>query len=396
MLKAGGLLKSLEHASMIYDVIVLGAGINGLCTAYHLLRRNAGKIAVLEQFSVGHGLGSSHGKSRITRSTYSTPKYVELIQIAHGEEWPRLAREAGREFLHPTLGCFFGPGNASYIDSLSAVPELEGAVQLLDPADARRAFPNFRFPDSKVVVRDTTCATVAAEETLRWLAERVAREADLIEECAVQSIERDTDEIRLHTKRGVYRCGRLVVTAGAWMGRLLSELAPKLQLAHQDVGYFEVAGADDFPVWVYVPEQGDSFYGLPQFQRPGVKVARHRTGPEGDQPDRPISSEVPDAVRAELEDFVAEQFTNPATCVGYEACLYTNTVNEDFVLDHLPGEPRIVVGSACSGHGFKFGPLTGRILCELLLDGRSSVDTFEKHRDAFRWDAFADWAVAGA
>ena len=98
---------------MIYDVIVLGAGINGLSAAYHLSRRKPGKLAVLEQFEVGHGLGSSHGKSRITRSTYSTPKYVELIQTAHREEWPRLALEAGQQFLRPTLGCFFGPGNGS-------------------------------------------------------------------------------------------------------------------------------------------------------------------------------------------------------------------------------------------------------------------------------------------
>ena len=58
-----------------------------------------------------------------------------------------------------------------------------------------------------------------------------------------------------------------------------------------------------------------------------------------------------------------------------------------------------MIGSACSGHGFKFGPLTGRILCELLLDGRTSLDTFEKHRDAFRYSAFANWdsvGVAGA
>lgn len=377
---------------MIYDVIVLGAGINGLSAAYHLSRRKPGKLAVLEQFEVGHGLGSSHGKSRITRSTYSTPKYVELIQTAHREEWPRLALEAGQQFLRPTLGCFFGPGNGSYIDSLRAVPELELAADILDVSQARRVFPNFRFPDSRAIVRDSTCSVVSAEEAMRWLAGRVAREADLIEHCPVERVEMAPEEIRLHTAQGLYRCGRLVVTAGGWLGRLLPEVAPKLQVAHQDVGYFEVAGSEDFPVWVYVPEAGDSFYGLPEFGRPGVKVARHRTGPEGDQPDRPISADMPDPVRVELETFVAEQFTHPATCIAYEACLYTNTVSEDFLLDHHPDDPRVVIGSACSGHGFKFGPLTGRILCELLLDGRTTVETFEKHRDAFRWNAFADWS----
>jgi sarcosine oxidase len=376
---------------MFYDIIVLGAGINGLSAAYHLLRRQAGSVAVLEQFSSGHGRGSSHGMSRITRSTYSTPKYVELVQVAHGEEWPRLSRDSGRALLHPTVGCFFGPGNAPYIESLKAVPELESSVQVLDPATARRLIPQFRFPDSTRVVRDLTCAVVSAQETLAFLAGRVAQNADLRENCSVESVQRSDSEICLHTSQGVIRCGLLVVTAGGWLGRLFPELSPKLQVAHQDVGYFQIQGGPDFPVWVYCPAHGDSFYGLPEFGRPGVKVARHRTGPEGDQPDRPIAEQMPSHVHAELVSFVENQFAQTGPCVGYEACLYTNTVSEDFLLDHHPEDSRIVIGSACSGHGFKFGPLTGRILCELLLDGRTSVEVFEKHRDAFRWSAFADW-----
>lgn len=378
---------------MVYDVIVVGAGINGLSAAYHLLRRGAGQIAVLEQFEIAHGMGSSHGASRITRSTYSTPKYVELIQVAHSQEWPRWARDAGREFLHPTPGCFFGPGNQAYIESLESLSELQLAVEILNPAQARVAFPGFAFPDSQLVVRDLTCAVVAAADTVRWLATQVARSAQLIENCPVLTIEPGKDLIRLHTAQGAFACERLVVTAGAWMGHLFPELAGRLQVAHQDVGYFAIEGADEFPVWVYCPQEGDSFYGLPAFQRPGAKVARHRTGPQGDQPDRPIPKVMPATVQAELEAFVAAQFVNPATCVGYEACLYTNTRSEDFILDHHPDDPRIVVGSACSGHGFKFGPLSGRLLTELLLDGKTSLDVFEKHRDAFRLSAHTEWAL---
>jgi sarcosine oxidase len=55
--------------------------------------------------------------------------------------------------------------------------------------------------------------------------------------------------------------------------------------------------------------------------------------------------------------------------VGSERCLYTMTPTEDFLVDRWPGDPRVVFASACSGHGFKFAPLTGRILAELAVNG---------------------------
>jgi len=95
---------------MRYDVVVLGAGINGLATAYSLKKQGVGSLAVLEQFQLGHGQGSSHGRSRITRSTYSTPKYVELMQLVHGRLWPAWEEVAGQPLLHKNPGIFFGPG----------------------------------------------------------------------------------------------------------------------------------------------------------------------------------------------------------------------------------------------------------------------------------------------
>ena len=377
---------------MHYDIIVLGAGINGLSTAYHLLRRGVQSLALVEQHSLVHRLGSSHGASRITRSSYSSAKYVEMIQVAHDEEWPRLAQEAQTRFLYPTVGCFFGAGNGDYLRSVLSVPEVAQRVEILEVEEARRVFPCFSFPDSQKVIRDETCAVVSAAEVMDWLARRVSRDASVLEHRRVQRLERAESELRLHTNQEVLTCGQLVVTAGSWLGQLLPELAPKLQVAHQDVGYFEISGAKEVPVWVYCPAKGDSFYGLPEFGRPGIKVARHRTGAEGDDPDRSISEEMPVLTARELEDFVRSQFTAPARVVGYEACLYTNTVSEDFLLDHHPDDPRIVIGSACSGHGFKFGPLTGRILSQLLLDGKTDVAAFERHRSAFSLPAMKSWS----
>lgn len=365
-----------------FDVIVLGGGINGLCTAYHLLRRGA-SVAVLEQFELGHRRGSSHGKSRITRSSYTSPKYVELIQIAHQQEWPRLSHDAGCELLKPTPGCFFGPGVGVYRESLEAVPGAEQLFRVLQVEEARKVFPQFRFPDSDTVLHDLSCSVVAAEETMNFLARWVVQRATVVERCRVERLDPQADGIHLYTPSETYSCDRLAVTAGAWMGSLVPVTTSKLQVAHQHVGYFATQGEEGFPVWVYSPLEGDSFYGLPSFGRPGVKVARHRTGLVGEDPDRRLEEEMPAASRADLEAFIRHQFKNPASLVGYEPCLYTNTATEDYLLAYHPEDQRIVIGSACSGHGFKFAPLTGRILAELLLDGQCELDLWQKYQTAF-------------
>src|SRR5262249_6177072 len=161
------------------------------------------------------------------------------------------------------------------------------------------------------------------------------------------------------------------------------------RVSRQHVGYFEHAGDRSllsparFPVWVYL---GDSarglYYGLPEFGRPGLKAALHRTGDVADDPERH-----PGADPAEIErvrEFLAEQLTLPiGSALHAETCLYTNTPDEHFVLGPLPDHPNVVVGSVCSGHGFKFGPLTGRLLAELALEGRTTVPEFECERAGF-------------
>lgn len=374
-----------------FDVVVIGAGINGLASAYHLVRLGAGKVAVVEQFEAGHARGSSHGKSRITRSSYHAEHYAELIQQAHSEEWPRLSQDAGRELLHPTPGCFFGPGLEPYIDSVRAIEALADQVRILSAKEARKVFGQFLFPDSPQVIEDRTCAVVSAQETMEFLTQRVEEKATVFYECPVKEIESHPNEVRLHTERGLISCERLVVTAGSWTTRLLPKLTKTFTCTHQDVGYFEIEGGEEFPVWVFIPRQGECFYGLPEFGRPGVKVARHRTGSTSDRPERAIPTEIPESSRLELEQFVRQQFKNAARLVGYEACLYTNTVNEEFVIDHLAEDPRIVIGMAGSGHGFKFGPLTGRVVAELVLEGKTSVPVFEKYRHHFRIENQPSW-----
>ena len=186
-----------------YEAVVVGGGLNGLAAAYHLTRLGVKKLALIEQFRLGHDRGSSHGMSRITRSVYHDPDYVRLMQHVHTEEWPRLERDSGAKLLHPNPGCFFGPPGRT-IDSYAASVQKAGAqVEWVAPAEARRVFPQFRFENCEGVLLDRTAGIIAAAETIAALI-KLCREsgADIFEETPVTSIDPLKDPIEIQTARG--------------------------------------------------------------------------------------------------------------------------------------------------------------------------------------------------
>jgi sarcosine oxidase len=377
--------------SPVYEALIIGGGINGLSTLYHLLRRGLRRVALVERFRLGHDRGSSHGPSRITRSTYPDADYVRLMQVVHAEEWPRLERDLGITAIHPCAGCFFGPPCATFDACVEAVTAAGARVELLDLREARRRFPQFRFEGVQRVLHDHTGGVVAAAETMAALAKLARRGAvDLREETRVCGLDWSRSPIRVDTSRGRLEAERVVVTAGPWAAELLPELRPRLTVARQTVGYFVVPdGMEDyrlgrFPVWVYVAEgENGMFYGLPEFGRAGMKVARHVIGGRDDDPNQTPSG-IDDGAINVLRQFVAAQFHAPGPeLAGADHCLYTNTATADFIVDLHPDNPRLAVGAGFSGHGFKFGPLTGRVLAELVLDGRVAVPEFEAMRARF-------------
>ncbi len=388
-------------------VLVVGAGVNGLATAWNLARLGASGVVVVERFRGAHDRGSSHGTSRITRTSYHDRRYAALAMEAQREDWPRLERDANRTFLTPAPGLFFGPSGGTIRAYADAAAAAGAPVDRIDAAEARRRFPQFRFADHPTVLVDRSAGVLAAADVLVALREQFLRLGGrIVEDTEVLSIGAGDGEgaadgaagdgpVRVRTTVGDFAADRVVVTAGAWTGRLVPRLAPRLSVVRQSVCYLAPGGSDAtafraprFPVWVWLGHgEHEHYYGLPEFGRPGIKAAKHATGPVGkggsDDPDEPPPA-APVAEIVDVLDFMDAQLAAPIErVVAAERCLYTNTPNQDFVLGPLPGDPRIIVGAACSGHAFKFAPLTGRILAEMALGRRPSSPAFEAARDAF-------------
>jgi sarcosine oxidase len=179
------------------------------------------------------------------------------------------------------------------------------------------------------------------------------------------------------TDKGRYRAARLVLTAGAWAGELARPLArlavPERQvlawLQPQRPEWFQ---PDRFPVFNLAVDEG-RYYGLPVYEVPGFKFGRyHHLGESGS-----TSLREPDAADEALLRAFAERYfpDGSGPTMALRACMFTNTPDEHFILDHHPDHPQVVLASPCSGHGYKFCSVVGEVLADLATgDGTTRHD----------------------
>lgn len=378
-----------------FDALVIGGGIVGRCALYHLQRLGLSRVGLVERFGFDHTRGSSHSHSRITRSAYVSADYVRLMQVAHSQEWPRLEADAGQRLILPAEGCFFGPAEGKFSDYARAATETGVDCEVLDVEEARKRFPMFRFPTAVGVVHDRTAGVIAAARTMAALIRLAeAAGATLLWDTRVLEVDVTATPVRVRAQSGSepveLQADRVVICPGPWATQLLPFLTSRLRVTRQTVGYFVLCGRQaDFevghwPVWgnLGAPD-GEIFYGLPAFGCEGIKIARHVTSGAAADPDL-IPEQVEPAEIDCLREFLAREFVPPVErLVGAEHCLYTNTSTEDYIVDLHPDSDRVAIAAGFSGHGFKLAPVCGRVLAELVTEGKTSIPEFEAMRRTF-------------
>jgi len=332
------------------EVAVVGGGVMGLSTARALAQ--AGRnVVVLEQFELGHDRGSSHGSSRIFRLTYPEAKWVRLAQEAL-PLWSELEAEWGaplREW-HGSLDLGDWGADRRALEACGA------PFEILEAQETQRRFP-VRVAAGERALYQPDAGIVLEDKALRALGEgAVAAGARVLERTCAESVENEVDGVRV----AGLRARAVVVTAGSWADRLV-EL--DTTTTRETLAYF--ACPEPFPSLIDRAE-GDTFGRLGYaLVAPGVgaKAGTHHSGPVTD----PDEAGVPDEeLLATIADWAARRLRGlQPEPVRAETCLYTNRPGERFVLER---RGRVVVGSACSGHGFKFAPLIGRTLAKLALE----------------------------
>lgn len=340
-------------------VAIVGLGVNGLCTAWALIRAGfRGELLLLDRFPAGHGRGSSHGAERITRTTYATAAFAADARRAQNELWPALQRDVGRVLVTPGPAVFWGPESGPLPLYARAMAEAGGAVEELSPAAARLRFPSMTFPDAERVLVDPNAGVLHAAETLSALEGWLGARGSLRRVVQVDDLRSDDAGVDLLTAEGVVRAEAVVCSAGPWLPGLLPAYANQLIPVRQHVGFWEMeVRAGEAPAWVHLGPDG-LHYGLPSLAGGSMKAAFHRTSGAADVPD---VVEEADAERiADMGSRLNRWFAPaPGSLVRSETCWYTNAPGDQFVIEPCADHPRVLALSACSGHAFKMGPLTG-------------------------------------
>jgi sarcosine oxidase len=318
-------------------VAVIGAGVMGLATGWALKRRGLEPV-VYEQFEIGNDRGSSHGRSRIFRLAYAEDHYVRLAQEALGL-WRELEAESGETILEL-------PGLVEVVRTLeeSTAHTLERcgvAWERLDREEAERRYP-IRVPEGSFVVVQPEAGIARADKALAAF----ARDLDVREHTRAHPDEVDADVV--------------VVTAGSWVNELLEEPLP-VKATRETLCYFHLDGDRPIPsvVSFKAGRHTHDMYSLydPKY---GLKVGAHHAGPEAD-PNEPGEPE-PDLIER-IAAWANETYRlDEPVPAAAETCMYTTTADEAFILER---RGRLVVGSPCSGHGFKFAPAIGERLADL-------------------------------
>jgi sarcosine oxidase len=345
------------------DHVVIGAGAMGSAAAWQLARRGR-SVVLLEQFEPGHTRGSSHGGTRIFRLAYADPRYAQLARRAL-DDWRDLEDDAGATLLD--LVGAFDHGDPSRIDAVEgALRALGRPFERLSPAEASERCPGMRF--DRAVVHSPDGGRARAAETLRCLADRArAHGATVRFGTGPARLELDDDGATVRCGGEAWSAATVVVTAGAWAQPVAGHLVelPQLTVTQEQIAHFSPLdpATDDWPSFIHHPAQGGGSFDHYGLWTPGegVKVGGHLEGPVTTADDR---DGVQDPARvARLVDYVSEWLpgVEPAPRFG-ATCLYTTTATEDFLVDRVGP---VVVGSPCSGHGFKFTPLIGRVLADL-------------------------------
>lgn len=355
------------------SIVIVGAGIFGLTAALEL-RARGWRVTVIDPGPVPTPTAASTDISKVVRMDYGADELWTELGRRSLTRWREWNRESGEPLFHEDgflvlTRAPMQPGGFEF-ESFQFLARLGEKLERLDSAAVAKRFPAWaadKYPDGYF---NPTGGWAESGTVIAWLATKARREGvQVFEQCAfARLLEKESRVVGVRAKDGrEFRADLTMLATGAWTPTLLPELADVMWATGQPVLHFRVANpaewqAPRFPVWAAdIGRTG--WYGFPALADGTLKVANHGPGRRV-HPDAPreVSPDDEPRFRAFLRDTFPALADAPL--IGTRLCLYCDTFDGNFWLDHHPQRPGLFVAAGDSGHAFKFAPVLGELIAD--------------------------------
>jgi sarcosine oxidase len=382
-----------------FDYIVIGVGSMGSSTCYHLAKSGA-RVLGIEQFELAHEKGAHSGQSRIVRKAYfEHPDYIPLLKRAY-QNWEEIERVSGKKVYHQTGLFYTAPQGHPIIENIRDAAK-RYKIPLMDCAqqDEISILPLFSVPDDYEWIYEPEAGFVETEKTiLTYVEQAKILGAEIHQKEKVIDWQVTDDGVVVRTDKGHYTCRKIIVTAGPWSAKLMPSIKDQLKITRQTLMWLQpeestLFQSSSFPCWFVVEKnKPGAYYGFPivpisDSKDPnGFKFAYHNPGDETDpdEVNRTISPEDTQPLLSFIDTYMPKA---KGQVLGVKTCLYSNSIDEHFVIDCLKDtDGRVCFARGFSGHGFKFVSVVGEIMADLALKGATSLPIGFLRADRFEND----------
>ncbi len=350
-------------------IVVVGAGVFGAWTAMHLSRMGK-RVLMIDQMGPANARASSGGESRMTRGTYGRDEIYTRMALDSLEEWKRLSRRSELPLFHQAGVLFCFQEMIDYARESIAVHERLGLpLEQIDNAVLRQRWPQMNFDGIEFGLFEPEFGALMAR---RAVEELVAHSGvELVIGHAAPSDR--PNEVVINGER--LRAAATIFACGPWLPKVFPDLlSDRIFVTRQEVAFIAPPDGDNsfeasrLPGWADFND-GDLYYGFPNLEGRGFKIARdtHGVDFDPDTGDRHMSEDG----AARLRTFAERRF--PALAgrpfTEFRVCQYENSSNGDFLIDRHPTLEGAYLLGGGSGHGFKHGPEVGRMMAKLVANG---------------------------
>ena len=369
-----------------FDCIVIGLGGMGSASLFELQKLGL-HVLGLEQFSIPHEKGSSHGLSRIIRLAYfEHPSYIPLLKKSY-IRWEELEDQSNEELFIKTGSIDASlPNDSIFKGSLKSCIDYQLDHEVLEGPLLKKMFPGYELPKNFKAVYQPDGGILIPEKCITTFSNIARRKGAIIKEGEkVLALEKDPYGVKVITDQSSYISKQAVLTTGAWTSELLPEFKSLLTPVRQVMGWFQPKSEENFlkevfPVFNLGIEEGH-FYGFPSLDKTGIKIGKWQHRHEVASPDN-LRTEIDQKDEEVLRDCLFKCFPKAnGKLLNAKACMFTNTPDENFLIHQDPKLP-LLSASGFSGHGFKFCSVIGEIVGQLVTNGKTdhNIDLFSVDR----------------